>query len=218
MVQISICIIGNITLNNQIVVGAVLYRPWKVQVALNSNTLPLEEWIKEEVSRQPLNTSSTEEMDLRLLSRKPAQQATKYLRMKAYENHFRIDDPTTAQLQTYDSGVASVFHVPTKDAREVSINYVGVLKHILKLDYGPLHTHVNLMKCEWMKRADNRGNNTYTQDEAGFLLVNFRHKLPRMADIFIFPTQATQVFFSNDQKNQDGRWCYEKRPVPNAKW
>jgi hypothetical protein len=148
MVQISICIIGNITLNNQIVVGAVLYRPWKVQVALNSNTLPLEEWIKEEVSRQPLNTSSTEEMDLRLLSRKPAQQATKYLRMKAYENHFRIDDPTTAQLQTYDSGVASVFHVPTKDAREVSINYVGVLKHILKLDYGPLHTHVNLMKCD----------------------------------------------------------------------
>jgi hypothetical protein len=29
------------------------------------------------------------------------------------------------------------------------------LKDILKLDYGPLHTHVNLMKCEWMKRADN---------------------------------------------------------------
>jgi hypothetical protein len=43
MVQISICITGNITLNSQIVVGAVLYRTWKAQVALNSNTLPLEE-------------------------------------------------------------------------------------------------------------------------------------------------------------------------------
>jgi hypothetical protein len=198
MVQIGICITSNITLNSQIVVGAVLYRTWKVQVALNSNTLPLEEWIKEEVSRRPLNTSSAEEMDLRLLSQKPSQRATRYLRMKAYGNHFRVDDPTAAQLQTYESGVASIFHVPTEDAREVSINYVGVLKDILKLDYGPLHTHVNLMKCKWMKRADNRGNNTYARDEAGFLLVNFCHKLPRMADPFIFPTQATQVFFSDD--------------------
>jgi hypothetical protein len=120
--------------------------------------------------------------------------------MKAYGNHFKVDDPTTAQLQTYDSGAASIFHVPTEDAREVSINYVGILKDIMKLDYGPLHTHVNLMKCKWMKRADNRGNNTYVRDEAGFLLVIFRHKLPRMADPFIFPTQATQVFFFDDQK------------------
>jgi hypothetical protein len=64
MVQISICITGNIILNGQIVVAAVLYRTWKAQVALNSNTLPLEEWIKEEVSRWSLNTSSAEEMDL----------------------------------------------------------------------------------------------------------------------------------------------------------
>jgi hypothetical protein len=49
-----------------------------VQVAVNSNTLPLEEWIKEEVSRRPLNTSSAEEMDLQLLSRKPSQRATRY--------------------------------------------------------------------------------------------------------------------------------------------
>ena len=98
MVQISICIIGNITLNGQIVVGAVLYRTWKAQVALNSNALPLEERIKEEVSHRPLNTSSTEEMDLRLLSRKPSQWATRYLRMKAYRNHFKVDDPTTANL------------------------------------------------------------------------------------------------------------------------
>jgi hypothetical protein len=47
MLQISICITGNITLNSQTIVEAVLYRTWKVQVALNSNTLPLEEWIKE---------------------------------------------------------------------------------------------------------------------------------------------------------------------------
>jgi hypothetical protein len=50
---------------------------------------------------------------------------------------------------------------------------------------------VILMRCDWMKRIDNRGNSTYTRDEAGFLVVNFRHKLPRMADPFIFPSQVT---------------------------
>jgi hypothetical protein len=115
--------------------------------------------------------------------------------MKAYGNHFRVDDPTTDRLQTYDSSVASVFHVPTEDAREVSINYVGILKDIFKVDYGPLHTPVILMRCDWMKRIDNRGNSTYTRDEAGFLVVNFW-----MADPFIFPSQATQAFFSDDRK------------------
>jgi hypothetical protein len=185
---ISICITCNMTLNGQIVVGAILYRNWKVQMAVNSNTLPLQEWVKEEVSRRLLNTSSPEEMDLRLLSYKPSQRATRYLRMKAYGNHFRGNNPTTTQLQTYDSGVTSIFHVPTDDTQEVSINYVGVLKDILKLDYGTLHTQVNLMKCEWMKKADSQGNNTYARDEAGFILVNFRHKLPRLADPFIFPS------------------------------
>jgi hypothetical protein len=137
---ISICITCNMTLNGQIVVGAILYRNWNAQMAVNSNTLPLQEWVNEEVNCRPLNTSNLEEMDLRLLSRKPSQRTTKYLRMKAYGNHFRGDNPTTTQLQTYDNGVASIFHVPTSDAREVSINYVGVLKDILKIDYRPLHT------------------------------------------------------------------------------
>jgi hypothetical protein len=125
--------------------------------------------------------------------------------MKAFGNHFRVDYPTTARLQTYDTGVASISHVPTENAQEISVNYVGILKDILELDYGPLHTPVILLKCEWMKRVDNRGNNTYTRDEVGFLMVNFRQKLPRMADPFIFPSQATQVFSLIFEINQGGR-------------
>ena len=53
------------------------------------------------------------------------------------------------------------------------------------------------MRCEWVKPYDNRRNPTYTQDDFGFLVVNFRHKLPRLAEPFIFPSQATQVFFSD---------------------
>jgi hypothetical protein len=60
--------------------------------------------------------------------------------MKAFGTHFQVDDPATAQLQTYNVGIALVFHVPTQNAQEISVNYVGVLKDILELDYGPLLT------------------------------------------------------------------------------
>jgi hypothetical protein len=52
------------------------------------------------------------------------QRATKYRRMKAFGNHFRVDDPATAWLQTYDAGIASVFHVPTQNTQEISVNCV----------------------------------------------------------------------------------------------
>jgi hypothetical protein len=77
------------------------------------------------------------------------------------------------------------------------VHYVGVLKDILQMNYGPLRSPIILFRCEWMKRNDNRGNPTYLRDPTGFLVVNFRHKLPKMSDPFIFPSQA-HVFFSNE--------------------
>jgi hypothetical protein len=56
--------------------------------------------------------------------------------MKAFGNHFRVDSPVTAQLQTYDVSIASIFHVLAQNTQEISVNYVGVLKDILELDYG----------------------------------------------------------------------------------
>jgi hypothetical protein len=50
--------------------------------------------------------------------------------MKAYGNHFRVDDPENKFLQTYDSGIASMFEQQIVDAREMSIQYVGILKDI----------------------------------------------------------------------------------------
>jgi hypothetical protein len=71
----------------------------------------------------------------------------------AFGNNFQVDDEATRIMQTYDSGVASVFDVPTTDARDVSVHYVGVLKDIFKLDYGPLRIATILICCEWIKRA-----------------------------------------------------------------
>jgi hypothetical protein len=133
-----------------------------------------------------------------MLSSKPSQRAIWYTRMKSFGNHFRVQDYASTRMQTFDSGVASVFQVPTPNASDVSVHYVGVLKDILKLNYGLMHTTIMLFRCEWMKRQDNRGNPTYVRDEAGFLIVNFRHKLLKTSDPFIFPSQATQVFFSDE--------------------
>ena len=138
-----------------------------------------------------------EDMDLFLLSKKPAQRATRYARIIAFGNHFRVEDDSTIHLVSYNSGVASIFQQRSGIAKESNVNYVRVLKDILELDYGALTTKIILLRCEWMKSQDNRGNPTYTKDESGFLVVNFRHKLSRMADPFIFPSQATQVFFSD---------------------
>jgi hypothetical protein len=145
--------------------------------------------------------TKADDMDRFLLSQKPSQRATRYARITAFGNHFRVEDETTTQLLSYNSGVASIFNVPSENyGHESSVQYVGVLKDILELDYGALHTHIILLRCEWVKTYDNRGNPTYVRDDSGFLQVNFRHKLPRMVDPFIFPIQATQVFFFDVQK------------------
>jgi hypothetical protein len=73
---------------------------------------------------------------------------------------------------------------------------VRVVKDILKLDYGPLSRPIVLLRCQWAKRLDSRGNPTYTCDDAGFLVVNLQHNLPRMSNPFIFAAHATQVFYS----------------------
>lgn len=158
---------------------------------------PFHEWIQNVVRNSPLDVTNADDRDRLLLATKPSQKASRYTKMLSYGNHFRVDDGDIGRFQTYNCGVASVFQVPSVDARDVSVNYVGVLKDILKLDYGPTHHPIVLFRCEWVKHHDSRGNATYVRDDAGFLLVNSRHKLPRMSEPFIFSSQATQVFFSD---------------------
>jgi hypothetical protein len=171
-----------------------------------------EEWVKRAINNENIDITNQDDMDSLLLCTKPSLKAIHYTKMKAFANHFRVNDAASNHMQIYDSGVASMFEVPTEDARDVSVHYAGVLKDILKLDYSLVHTPVTLLRCEWVKRQDNRGNPTYIRDKVGFLVVNFRHKLPRMLDPFIFPSQATQVFFSNETKKPRWKVVLPKEP------
>jgi hypothetical protein len=140
------------------------------------------------------------DVDSLLLYTKPSQKAMRYTKMKAFRNHFRAEDEATSRMQTYDNGIASIFAVPTEDARDMSVNYVGVLKDILELDYGPMRQLVILLRYEWIKREDNCGNPTYVRNDARFLVVNFRHKLRNMSDPFIFPNQGIQVVLHKEPR------------------
>jgi hypothetical protein len=175
-------------------------RKWRAEYDVDPEILAFEDWIRGAIGLHCIDVSNSEDMDKLLLCTKPSQKATRYTCMKAFGNHFRVDDDTANRLQTYNSGVASVFQVPGEDAANVAVNYVGVVKDILKLDYGPIHIPVILLRCEWVWEHDNRGNPTYVRDEAGFLFVNFRHKMPKLAEPFIFPSQATQVFIRRAHK------------------
>jgi len=62
-----------------------------------------------------------------------------------------------------------------------------------------------------MKQLDNWGNPTYVRDDVGFLVVNFRHKVPKMLDPFIFPNQATQFFGERKWADRDGELCWQRR-------
>jgi hypothetical protein len=146
-----------------------------------------EDWIRGALGPHNIDVSNPNDVDRLLMCTKPSPKATRFTCMKAFGNHFCVEDETSSRLQTYNSSVASVFHVPTEDARDVAVNYVGVVKDILKLDYGLVHTPVILLRCEWVRGHDNRGNPTYIRDKAGFLFVNFRHKMPKLAEPFIFP-------------------------------
>ena len=84
-------------------------------------------------------------MDNLLLYTKPVQKAMWCTKMKAFSNHFGIMDDTANRMQTFDSGIASIFHVPMEDERDVSVDFVGGLKDILKLDYGLVRTLVILL-------------------------------------------------------------------------
>lgn len=120
--------------------------------------------------------------------------------MKSYENHYQVEDEASVRLVTYDSSIASVFEVPTTNARDMAVNYVGVLKDIFMLEYGPLNALIVLLRCEWLIQQDNQGQPTYTRDDADFLVVNSKHKLPCKSKPFIFSNQATQVIFSDDHE------------------
>ena len=185
---------------------------WEEEKGANPDIPIFEKWIKDAVHRHPVDPNNADDMDRVLLFSRPSQLVTRYTRMKAYGNHFRVDDQQFATFQTYNSGVASVFHMSSTESDLTTLNYVGVLKDILKLNYGPLRTPIIVFRCEWMKQCDNWGNPTYVRDDVGFMVVNFRHKVPKMSNLFFLAKQH-KFFGQRKWADRDGELCWQRRPA-----
>jgi hypothetical protein len=87
-----------------------------------------------------------------------------YKKMKAYGNHFCVDDESFSLCLTFNSNVASVFKQVGGNGNDVlrPIQYVGSLKQILQLDYGPISSTILLFQGNWVKNGTNsKGNPTY---------------------------------------------------------
>jgi hypothetical protein len=86
-----------------------------------------------------------------------------------------------------------------------SIQYVGVLKDIILLNYGLVSQLVVLFKCDWVTLGSDRwGNLTYKRDEDGFLLANFHNLKVKFTESFVFPSQVQQVFCRNPTLGEVG--------------
>ena len=56
----------------------------------------------------------------------------------------------------------------------------------------------------------------YVRDDAGFLVVNWKHNVPKWEDPFIFPEQSTQVFYGDDDIREKG-WKVVLRKEPRSR-
>jgi hypothetical protein len=69
------------------------------------------------------------------------------------------------------------------------------------------------MQCAWVPNgSDVRGNPTYKQDEVGFLFANFSYMMVEDEKPFIFPTQAQQVFYLDENQNPYWKVVVRKKP------
>jgi hypothetical protein len=157
----------------------IICRKWDEQGGINGNTLPsFIDWVHGVLCVHDMEANNLDDHDLMLLCTKHGLSIVKYVKAKGSNNNFRVLDHKTNLLQIFDSSVTLVLQQLDVDARAIQLNYVGVLKDIVQLNYGLVNTPTILLRCEWIKHTNSWGSNIYIKDDARFMVVNFKHKLP----------------------------------------
>jgi len=100
-------------------------------------------WVHEQIMNHIAQGGQIKDMDLMHLPIQPQFYASRYTWIRSYGNHFRVcgDTHMNTSMATYDSSVASVFQQQQESQEGTtlgSVQYVGVLRDIILMDYGPV--------------------------------------------------------------------------------
>lgn len=155
-------------------------------------------WLKNEVEKRLANGEDICD-NVRWLAKGPSFAVNKYSGFAINEYQFHTtswDESRTTQC----SGVSLVAHAmqiaSAKDSNPVygNVTYFGRIKEIWDLDYRMFT--VPVFMCDWV---DSRG---IKKDDFGFTVVNFA-RLGHQLECFILASQAKQVFYVQDQQNEN---------------
>lgn len=134
--------------------------------------------------------------DLVTMSRLPSPYVKHHNSMWAYGYHFTVDDEAGRQHVTFDAGVAAIISQTCRSFRadrhpiEAQLQYVGIVKDILRVDY--VHLKFNVLRCFWIK-LDLAVEPTIRQDQDGFWLVKHRARQSPEIEPYLMPSHARQV-------------------------
>lgn len=134
--------------------------------------------------------------ELKALSSGPSQRACSFRSMTSYGSHYRVEgEESGGHHVTFDSGVAQLEsrragNVSLNEGGVVDIIRVGILKDILVLNYANMN--VVLMVVSWVAK-DSELHPRLRRDPHGFWLANMDARPRCTNELYILPSQATQV-------------------------
>ena len=158
---------------------------------------PFGTWLRERV-QQMVADGDRPSLSLITMSRPPFPTIKHYTSMWAHGYHFRADDEDGRANVSYDSGVAALITQECVSSRadrhpvEAALNYVGVIRDILLVDYG-IHQY-NVLKCSWI-RPNLEGPRTIRRDVNGFWSVKHGARQTPVVEPYVFPNHVQQVSF-----------------------
>ena len=135
--------------------------------------------------------------DLVAMSRLPSPYVKHHNSMWAYGYHFRTDSENGRQNISFDAGVAAIITQTCRSSTadmnpvEADLQYVGIIKDIVHVDYG--HLDFKVLRCSWIK-PDLAGEPTIKQDRDGFWLVKYGARQSPEVEPYLMPAHARQVW------------------------
>ncbi|KAL2621353.1 hypothetical protein R1flu_001558 [Riccia fluitans] len=152
---------------------------------------------------------------MRALVAKPKLLCQVFWKMHAYGNHYQVvsDILRVDECKTYDCGIVARADVIAEVPQDRDISHVGVLMHILQLDYGLDEDNPVLFQGKWVRNDAA----SFKHDKDGFLMANIRRWLFDRDDPFIFPSQVEQVFFIPVEEGDVLGWNIVLRKYPRGR-